>query len=291
MTGTSAPVDTVVVDGRGRIDLGDIADLARSIREIGLLHPVVVTASMELVAGERRLAAVRELGWTEVPVTVVNLDNAAAVLQAELEENTCRKALSAYEADVIRQKREQVLAPKAAERKAHGETAPGKSRDDASSNLEQASQNTTKTRKAAAAGTGYSGSTLDKVRAIRDAAERGVVKQGKQEVTAPEPVREVARQAVENVKQTGAAIDREFQNVTKAIDRYVEADLDVQRARRAKEWDSAVRGTQAFRAFDFSILPVTLRAEDWESYDLTIASIERAISEYQAVRPRGLRAV
>lgn len=46
--------------------------------------------------------------------------------------------------------------------------------------LEQVSQG--KTRKLAAAGTGYSGSSLDKVDKIRDAAERGVVKVGKTEM-------------------------------------------------------------------------------------------------------------
>lgn len=41
----------------------------------------------------------------------------------------------------------------------------------------------------AAVGTGYSGSTLDKVDRIRDVAERGVIRQGRQEVPAPEPWR------------------------------------------------------------------------------------------------------
>lgn len=277
------PIGDIIVGERGRTDLGDVQELADSIYAVGLLHPVVVTAYHELVAGERRLEALRLLEWGEVPVTVVDLDNAADVLRAELEENTCRKSLSAYEADVIRQRREEVLQPKAAENQGQ----PGRDR---SSKLDERS-GVGSVRKAAAVGTGYSGSTLDKVRAIRDAAERGVVKQGKQEVPAPEPVREAARQAVENVKQTGAAIDRQYQNVSKAIDAYVEADVDVQRARRAKEWDTAVRGTQAFRTFDFSSLAATLSADDWESYDLTVASIERAVTDYRDARPRGLRAV
>ena len=54
-----------------------------------------------------------------------------------------------------------------------------------------------KVRKAAAVGTGYSGSTLDKVRVVRDSGERGIVKRGKKEVPAPEPVRAVAREARE----------------------------------------------------------------------------------------------
>lgn len=287
---TVAVIDQIAVGERGRTDLGDIAELAASIEAVGLLHPVVVTAANELVAGERRLEAVRRLGWTEVPITVVDLDSAADVLRAELEENTCRKALSAYEADVIRQKREAVLKPKAAENKGG---RPTKDAEKTSSNLDEVSEPATAraTRKAAAVGTGYSGTTLDKVRTIRDAAERGVVKQGKQEVPAPEPVREVAQQAVENVKQTGAAIDREFQRVTKAIDAYMEADVDVQRARRAKAWGDALRATQAFRSFDFASLATTLTPEDWDAEEPLIGSIERAVQQYKKVRPRGLRVV
>ncbi|MGH3671623.1 MAG: hypothetical protein ACRDSH_13465, partial [Pseudonocardiaceae bacterium] len=52
-----------------------------------------------------------------MPVTVVNLDTAADVLRAELDENTCRKPLTGYEASRARERRAEVLAPKAAENK------------------------------------------------------------------------------------------------------------------------------------------------------------------------------
>lgn len=250
------PIDQIQIGERGRTELGDVDALAKSIKDVGLLHPVVVTADGHLVAGERRLAAVRILGWLDVAVTVVDLDNAADALQAELEENTCRKALSAYEADVIRQKRERVLAPKAKEQQ-------GKRTDlQPSANLAEGQPASRETRKAAAVGTGYSGSTLDKVRTIRDAAERGVVKQGKGEVPAPEPVQEIAKEAVENVKQTGAAIDREFQRVTQAIDAYVEADIDVRRAQLRKRFLTAMGRANEITTFDPSVAEV-LSQDEW----------------------------
>ena len=49
--------------------------LARSIGEVGLLHPVVVTSKGHLVAGARRLEACRILGWKKIPVTVLELPN------------------------------------------------------------------------------------------------------------------------------------------------------------------------------------------------------------------------
>jgi ParB family chromosome partitioning protein len=88
----------VTVDQRVRRDLGNIASLAASIASLGLLHPLVVKPDGTLVAGARRLEAVRSLGWTEVPVTVVhNLTEALPLLQAERDENTERKAMTLEE--------------------------------------------------------------------------------------------------------------------------------------------------------------------------------------------------
>jgi ParB family transcriptional regulator, chromosome partitioning protein len=56
---------------RHRRDLGDIDSLARSIAEIGLLHPIVIRPDGVLIAGERRLAACKALGWSEIPVRIM----------------------------------------------------------------------------------------------------------------------------------------------------------------------------------------------------------------------------
>jgi ParB family chromosome partitioning protein len=81
-------IDRIIVENRFRQDLGDIDGLAQSIRELGLLHPIVVQPDGRLIAGQRRLEACKQLGWTEIPVHVVSLDD---VLQGELQENTRRK--------------------------------------------------------------------------------------------------------------------------------------------------------------------------------------------------------
>lgn len=91
-------IDAITIGARHRNDLGDIKALAASIASIGLLHPIVVTPDRYLIAGARRLAACRSLDWSAVPITVVsNLDDAAARLHAERDENTCRKALTVSE--------------------------------------------------------------------------------------------------------------------------------------------------------------------------------------------------
>jgi N6-adenosine-specific RNA methylase IME4/ParB-like chromosome segregation protein Spo0J len=83
-------IDQIQIGFRYRKDLGDLPSLADSISEVGLLHPVVVTLEGRLIAGQRRLEACRSLGWTEIPVTIVDLLQAA---RGEAHENFVRKDL------------------------------------------------------------------------------------------------------------------------------------------------------------------------------------------------------
>lgn len=69
----TVPVADIKSAGNVRIDVGDVTELAASIEETGLHQPLEVAVSDDtvwLVDGHRRLAAVKTLGWTEVPVTV-----------------------------------------------------------------------------------------------------------------------------------------------------------------------------------------------------------------------------
>ncbi len=51
----------IKVGQRSRKDMGDLTTLAESIRQEGLLQPIGVTAKLELVFGERRLLAYRDI--------------------------------------------------------------------------------------------------------------------------------------------------------------------------------------------------------------------------------------
>jgi N6-adenosine-specific RNA methylase IME4 len=83
-------IEQIEVGFRYRKDLGDLRTLIESISEVGLLHPVVVTPEGRLIAGQRRLEACRQLGWEDVPVTVVDLLQA---VRGEAHENFIRKDL------------------------------------------------------------------------------------------------------------------------------------------------------------------------------------------------------
>ena len=81
--------------------LGDaeLAELAESLREHGLVQPIVVRARgdrYQLIAGQRRLAAAGRLGWEQVPVRVLDVDD-RQMAEIAIVENLQRRDLDALE--------------------------------------------------------------------------------------------------------------------------------------------------------------------------------------------------
>lgn len=92
-------VSRVKVDRSHRKEIGDLRELAKSIREVGLLHPIVLTPDHQLVAGHRRLMAFKKLKRTKIPYRIAsNLQDLHLLLKAQADENTCRKAFTPSEA-------------------------------------------------------------------------------------------------------------------------------------------------------------------------------------------------
>ncbi|HEX4919753.1 MAG TPA: ParB N-terminal domain-containing protein [Candidatus Bathyarchaeia archaeon] len=81
-------------DERQRKSLDGIDSLADSIKRLGLIHPVVITRDNVLVAGERRLSAIRSLGWDRVPCQYTDELDVGTLRAIELEENIKRQDLS-----------------------------------------------------------------------------------------------------------------------------------------------------------------------------------------------------
>ena len=75
---TTMRIEAIQVVGRHRRDLGDLESLAASIKEHGLLNPITVTPAGRLLAGERRLAAARMLGWTMIQACTVETFEASS---------------------------------------------------------------------------------------------------------------------------------------------------------------------------------------------------------------------
>ena len=80
----------------------ELSELAHSIEENGLLQPLLLRPAptapgkYELVAGERRLRAVRKLGWKAVPAVIRDVDDDTLLVLA-LVENLQREALNPLE--------------------------------------------------------------------------------------------------------------------------------------------------------------------------------------------------
>ncbi len=85
---------------RKQFDPAALADLADSIREYGVLQPLVVRpmtdGSYQLVAGERRWRAARMAGLSEVPVVVRELSD-VQTMELALIENLQREDLNVIE--------------------------------------------------------------------------------------------------------------------------------------------------------------------------------------------------
>lgn len=80
---------------------GELDELAASIEACGLLQPILVRQkpgghTYELVAGERRLRAIKQLGWKEVPASIREVDDDTLLVLA-LVENLQREELSPLE--------------------------------------------------------------------------------------------------------------------------------------------------------------------------------------------------
>jgi len=121
------PLDEILVVGERRsLQKDKVADLAESIRTLGLLSPIAVrrvggakeipdagedSGSYHLVYGLHRLTAVRQLGWKEIPCRVFSpfevklgmphlsdmADDDRHALMAEVAENLHRAELTALE--------------------------------------------------------------------------------------------------------------------------------------------------------------------------------------------------
>lgn len=81
----------IKVKDRFREDFGDIESLAVSIQRYGLLHPIILSRDMELIAGERRLKAHLMLKVETIEVKFIDEADALEKKEIEIEENIKRK--------------------------------------------------------------------------------------------------------------------------------------------------------------------------------------------------------
>jgi ParB family transcriptional regulator, chromosome partitioning protein len=190
---TTIPIADVRIVGRHREDLGDLDSLAESLAELGQLQPIVVTSELRLIAGGRRLAAAQSLGWVEIEAKIAHdLTDATALLRAERDENTCRKAFAPTEEHALYE------ALLALERPTSGDerTAPPEQRTEVHGDTPQPGLSVRAKQSVAEIITGNAGrhKTLEKI---------GEVKRIAEDAARSDRLRQKAREALTEMDRTG----------------------------------------------------------------------------------------
>ncbi len=92
-------IDPNPVQPRMRSNFGDLEGLSASIRECGVIQPIIVRrkgARYQLIAGERRWMATQQAGYLKIPAIIRDVED-ENLLQVTLVENIQRKELTALE--------------------------------------------------------------------------------------------------------------------------------------------------------------------------------------------------
>ena len=100
--------DICVGQDRRKLDNIKVAELADSIREVGLLNPITVTSDKHLIAGNHRLEACRLLGHHEIECTQL-VGNDLLLQLAEIDENLIRNELDPISIGELAIKRDEIL--------------------------------------------------------------------------------------------------------------------------------------------------------------------------------------
>jgi 16S rRNA G966 N2-methylase RsmD len=197
MNVTTVDPAAIRIGERVRVELGDLKTLRASINSVGLMHPIVVTPSMDLVAGRRRLAALSlDPAWESVPVNVAaTLAEAsdAILMQAENDENACRADLTEVEKAIMAAHLQTIYAVNAGQRKG--------GRGKTSADSADVSRTERESRAKAAKAVGSSHDTITKVAKVLELAA---------DEQQPEPVRERAKKAAANLAKPRAKVSREY---------------------------------------------------------------------------------
>ena len=101
------PIDEIKVRERMRRNLGDLQSLRDSMNRVGLLHPILIDHTKNLVAGMRRLEAAKSLHWRTIDAQQVDVRTKKERILLEAEENTARLNFTGEEISRIKEALEQ----------------------------------------------------------------------------------------------------------------------------------------------------------------------------------------
>ncbi|WP_244304822.1 ParB/RepB/Spo0J family partition protein [Leucobacter viscericola] len=263
-------VEDVLVADRYRRDLGDIADLKASIVEVGLLNPITVRewhGGYRLVAGERRLTAFKALGLAEIPARVArDIADARDALVAERDENTARKEMLPSEKASLGMAIEEMEKPAAKERQAASLIKARDARwNSLSGSRDPDREKEVRARDVAAEAVGLGPASYRRIKNLITTAA---------DDTNPEPLREAAREGIENI-DAGGPIRGEYDRVKEL--RQKESTVTVEPATKRDEADA----WHAELAARYPLPRIAFEAEGHERHE-NAESFARAASYHGA---------
>ncbi len=77
-------IDQIKIKKRIRKNIGDIETLKNSIIKHGLIYPIIIDKNKNLIAGLRRYQALKEIGYKEIEVKVISIENKKLYLKLNL---------------------------------------------------------------------------------------------------------------------------------------------------------------------------------------------------------------
>lgn len=118
-------IEKIKIKDRIRKDFGNIQELADDIKENGLINPPVITPdTYELITGERRIRAMKLLGYKQIEVRPMAVKDAEHQLNLEISENEARKDFSKTERIDYARRLERIESLKAEKRMKIGKADP-----------------------------------------------------------------------------------------------------------------------------------------------------------------------
>lgn len=118
-------IEKIKIKDRIRKDFGNIQELADDIKENGLINPPVITPdTYELITGERRIRAMKLLGYEQIEVRPMAVKDAEHQLNLEISENEARKDFSKAERIDYARRLERIESLKAEKRMKAGKHNP-----------------------------------------------------------------------------------------------------------------------------------------------------------------------
>lgn len=227
--GPGVRIADVVVGDRARKEFGDLTNLIESIREHGILQPIGLLPGDRLLFGGRRLEACKQLGWDSIPVVFPETqDDALSLLKAERDENTCRKEMTYSEKVAIADRIADMERPKAATRRAEGARLGGLIRQGSAfgpTGPKAEDEPYRRSTEVAAEAVGISRKTYERAKLVADTAENDRVS---------EDVREVARQARDDMDSGASSVRTAQHKVNEALGRSAESTASADKPGRQR---------------------------------------------------------